>query len=149
MLKIILLSCILFSCNANADNENTDSLNYGAALYGISYHTKDRQSMNETNLGVALYATKEIDKHRFVGEIGTFENSFYDQAYWLGAQYTYRIFSHLELGAMLRHWETDHNTYEKRLLYCYGLASIKLNEELRLSAILRPSGYIAFISFDF
>ena len=84
MLKIILLIAMLLSCNANADNENTNTLNYGASLYGLSYHTQDREKMNETNLGVALYATKSFDKHRFVAEIGTFENSFYDQAYWLG-----------------------------------------------------------------
>jgi len=150
MNKYLVISLLLvFSINANADDQETDSINYGVSLYGLSYHTHDRSKMNETNPGVAVYATKSFEAHRFAVDVGTFENSFKDQAYWLGAQYTFRIFSHLELGAMLRHWETDHNTYENKLFYCYGIAAVPVNEKIRISAILRPSGYIAFLSYDF
>lgn len=148
MRKSILALALLPMC-ANA----ADGTAFGIDLYGRSYHHDlapgERDKLNEANVGWGVHVAHTVGKHRFVAETGTLLNSYYDSAYWIGGQYTYRVFRHLEPGIMVRHWETTHDTYPDKLLSKYLMVSVPVTDQFRISAIVRPSGYIAFMSYDF
>jgi hypothetical protein len=147
-MKGILFFLLIFSTYAHAED-----VTYGIGLYGRSYHHDlepgERDKMNESNIGFAVHRAVTFDRHRWTLEAGTFLNSYYDQAYWVGGQYSYRLFKYLEPGVMVRHWETAHDTYPEKPFNRYMMISIPLTDKARVSAIVRSSGYVAFVQLDF
>lgn len=146
---LIIALMIASSANAAADDWTQT---YGVDLYGRSYHHDlaqgERDKLNESNIGFGLHSTIWNGKHSGTIETGTFLNTYYDQAYWVGAQYRYRLFKHFEPGMIVRHWETDHNTYPKKAISKYLTVSIPLTDTIRTQFIVRPSGYIAYLTID-
>jgi hypothetical protein len=144
----VLITALLAAPLAQAGD-----VSYGVSLYGRSYHHDlpqgERSKLNESNIGFALYRVVTVEKNRFMLEAGTFQNSYYDQAYWIGGQYSYRLFKYLEPGLMLRHWETAHGTYPQKPMNKYLMVSVPFTDKVRVSAIVRASGYVAFLSLDF
>jgi hypothetical protein len=123
----------------------------GVDLYGRSYHhdlpAGQRDKLNEANIGYALWLEARTGRHVWKAEAGTFLNSYYDQAYWVGGQYRYKLFRYFEPGLMVRHWETENGTYPKKAFNKYATVTVPLTERVSVSAIVRPSGYIAYLSF--
>jgi len=130
-----------------------DDVTYGIDLYGRSYHQNLKQGardkLNESNIGYGLHINKVTGKHRFTTNIGTFQNSYYDQAFWIGGQYTYRLLKHLEIGAIARHWETANDSYPEKAINVYKLIAIPINDKARVAFYFGSFGYVGFVSIGF
>lgn len=149
-----LFGFLLIAMLAGAGGEvRADGWRMGVDVYGRSYHHDlapgERDKLNESNIGWGIHAARTAGRHRFTVETGTFLNSYYDQAYWLGAHYSYRLFRHFEAGYMVRHWETDHGTYPEKAFSKYLTVAIPITDRVRGSFIVRGAGIIAYGSVDF
>lgn len=127
---------------------------WGVDLYGRSYHHNlppgERDRLNEANIGFALWTEAGRDRHVFKLDAGTYLNSYYDSTYWIGGQYRYRWFKHLEPGLMMRHWETAHDTYPDKLLNKYLTVTIPVNDRFAVSAITKgDDGAIFYATLHF
>jgi hypothetical protein len=122
----------------------------GVDLYGRSYHhdlpAGQRDQLNEANIGWAIWLEASTGRHAWKADAGTFLNSYYDQAYWIGGQYRYKLFRYFEPGLMVRHWETENGTYPEKSINKYLTITVPFNNRVSLSAIVRESGYIAYLS---
>lgn len=145
---VVVLTILFFVLCLPANSADLDH-GFGVDLYGRSYHhdlpAGERDKLNEANIGFALRSTVYKEKHSFSIDAGAFMNSYYDPAYWVGAEYRYRLFKHFEPGLMLRHWESE--TYPDKAINKYLTVTIPWTEDVRTTFIVRSSGYIVFVTF--
>jgi hypothetical protein len=145
------LACLaLFTNHAIAYEVNT--LN----VYGISYHTgmstEERSKFNELNTGLSYGRSLVDGNSRYMLDVGFFKNSYYDRATWVGGTYTYTVTSFIggiDVGVNARHWRTEHNTYPNKPFQTYGVVSINPKSYMKINMLVRKSGPIFYLSFDY
>ena len=148
-LKLTALAACMAVSTVQADDLTHG---YGIDLYGRSYHhdlpAGELDKLNEANIGFALTSRIETGKHVWTLEAGTFLNSYYDTAFWIGGQYRYKFLKYFEPMLYVRHWETAHDTYPEKAISKYLGFAVPITERVRTTFIVRPAGYIAGIQVD-
>jgi hypothetical protein len=141
-----MLLTISFNSNAEIKSASID-------FYITSYHFDDNggKGYNESNYGLGLnWKVYEVnEKHHFYLNTGAFNNSHKDLAYWVGGRYVWDFNKYLDIGVNGKHWRTLNNTYEERIIVFYPEVGIKFNEEFKLNAILRLSGFVFYFEYNF
>ena len=123
------------------------------SLYGVSTHRDDNDGSgyNERNLGIAFkwFVETHTEKISSNFELGVFENSYYDTAFWVAFGINVELNQWLDAGINIRHWETIKGTYEKRIFVPYPVLKLKLKEQVSANILFRNSGNIAFLEYEF
>ncbi len=127
--------------------------NWNVGFYGLSYHTNiskdERAYINEVNLGLSLGRKFRSNNFSYLFDAGVFNNSYRDTAAWVGGTLLYEEFSPFGVGINLRHWWTANNTYENKIINIYGVVSYKINNSFSSNLIIRKSGPILYLGYDF
>ena len=125
-------------------------------FYGFSYHTgmsaDERSKLNETNTGLSYGRSLLDGNSRYMVDVGFFKNSYYDRATWVGGTYTYtltNLMGGVDVGVNVRHWWTEHNTYPIKPFQHYGVISINPKSYMKINMLVRKSGPILYLSFDY
>ena len=151
-LKLLVAAVAVFVLHPAIASEDFETFT-GVDLYGRSYHHAlkpgVRSRVNESNVGFGLYAGRQYGDNRIMIDGGAFENSSYDQAYWVGMKYTYRLAKYLEVGFIARNWQTSQDSYPTKPLSFYRYVTIPVTEKIRVEAFGSGRGFVASVGLDF
>ena len=114
--------------------------------------TEERSKLNEINTGLSYGRSLVDGNSRYMLDVGFFKNSYYDRAEWIGGTYTYTVTNFMggvDIGVNARHWWTENNTYPKKPFQPYGVISINPKSYIKMNMLVRKSGPILFLSYDY
>jgi hypothetical protein len=138
---------LFFATFSNAESE------YKISVYGLSYHTglktEERNRLNEFNFGVSAGRNFNDKSFIYTVDVGVFNNSYSDTAAWVGGTILYKTATPFRIGLNARHWWTANNTYGEKVLRMYGLISLNMTDSVSGNVLLRRSGPIFYLGFDF
>lgn len=121
-------------------------------IYGLSTHNDDNggKGYQERNWGLSFHPRKEeLGPIFYQWQVGAFRNSFDDLAAWAGVEVGKQVSKYNSLILDIRHWETLRGTYTERLLVPYPKLRFHIDDKLSLDWLVRKSGHIFSIRYDF
>lgn len=144
---IFFIFLLFFSTYSSAGGD------YQISVYGISHHiglkSEEKNRLNEFNFGVSAGKNFYGDSFIYTVDIGVFNNSYRDTAVWVGGTILYNTKTPFRIGLNARHWWTANNTYEEKAVRMYGLISLSMTDSITVNMLLRRSGPIFYLGFDF